>query len=56
MYIFYFSLLYVLMELLLLLLLLLLPCFSILFVCVFFYFSIRARFVIGLWAVKFSSK
>jgi hypothetical protein len=49
MYIFYFSLLFVLMELLL-------PCFYILFVCVCFFFSTRARFVIILWAVKFARK
>jgi hypothetical protein len=55
MYIFYFSLLFVLTELLLLLLLLL-PCFCIFFVCVCFFFSTRARFVIGLWAVKFARK
>jgi hypothetical protein len=55
MYIFYFSLLFVLMELLLLLLLLL-PCFCILLVCVCFFFPTRARFVIGLRAVKFARK
>jgi hypothetical protein len=32
-------------------------CFSILFVCMYsFFFSIRALFVIGLWAVKLARK
>jgi hypothetical protein len=42
--------------LLLLLLLLKLTCFCILFVRVCFFFSSRVRFVIGLWAVKFTRK
>jgi hypothetical protein len=54
MYIFYLSRLFLLMELLLLLLLL--PYFCILFVCVCIFFSTRARFVIGPWAVKFACK
>jgi hypothetical protein len=53
MYIFNFSLLFVLMELLLLIKL---PYSCVLFVCVCFFFSTSACFVIGLWAVKFPGK
>jgi hypothetical protein len=33
-----------------------LPCFCILFVCVYLFFSTHTNFVIGLWAVKFARK